>query len=256
MTNQRYLGHSDNQRIRLILENGPFHRQYRPNGEKMVNMIGGKHHRSSANGTPQCRILSRLQESRQRSPKHDEWGQQLNSDLSGRQRIDSQSSNTSSYNGGVNKHLSELDNSLQNGTRLPTPPIQPQIYPIPMRLLWFRANHAQQPKVSTLLNRFGNEGMDIRIIDAADENRGAIQKQACELIILECINTSEQDMCARVSMVRAGSRVPLIVLTDNHTLDWSLLALREGADAIFTLNTHDDIIIARSTALLRRWVPD
>ncbi|MCB0061282.1 MAG: response regulator transcription factor [Caldilineaceae bacterium] len=125
-----------------------------------------------------------------------------------------------------------------------------------MRLLWFRTTHAQQPKVATLLNRFDSEGMEIQVIESVDESAASVNKMACELIMLECINTVEQDMLVRLNRVRANSRVPLIVLTDNHTLDWSLIALREGADAIFTLNTPDDIIIARSNALLRRWLVD
>jgi DNA-binding response OmpR family regulator len=46
----------------------------------------------------------------------------------------------------------------------------------------------------------------------------------------------------------------LIVLTDNHTLDWSIRALHSGADALFTINMPDDVIVARSKALLRRWM--
>jgi DNA-binding response OmpR family regulator len=71
--------------------------------------------------------------------------------------------------------------------------------------------------------------------------------------MLECVDTIEQEMLARLDRVRSKSKAPLIILTDNATLDWSLLALREGADAIFTMNTPDEIIFARSNALLRRW---
>jgi len=74
--------------------------------------------------------------------------------------------------------------------------------------------------------------------------------------MLECVDIIEQDMLTSLEQIRTYSNAPLIVLTDNPTLDWSLLVLREGADAIFTLNTPDEVILARSTALLRRWQVD
>ena len=95
--------------------------------------------------------------------------------------------------------------------------------------------------------------MEVHITDLSKGKKGSSQDFVGELIMLECVDVYEQEMLIRLDFVRQGSRAPLIVLTDNHTLDWSLLALREGADAIFTLNTPDDVIVARSNALLRRW---
>lgn len=181
---------------------------------------------------------------------------QSNGQSSNRKQIDSPRLGAQVYNGKSEEHGPTSDIPLHNGTRLPTSHWPSQKYPIPMRLLWFRTNHVQQPKVSTLLHRFDSEGMEIQVIESIDDTQTSVKKLACELIMLECINTAEQDMLIRLNSVRANSRVPLIVLTDNHTLDWSLVALREGADAIFTLNTPDDIIIARSNALLRRWLTD
>ena len=124
------------------------------------------------------------------------------------------------------------------------------------RLLWFRTNHAQRPKVVTLIDRFDSAGMNIQVLDIVQEGGFNETHFNCALIMLECVEVIEQEMLARLDQVRAFSNAPLIVLTDNATLDWSLLALREGADAIFTLNTPDEVILARSTALLRRWHSD
>lgn len=254
-------------RSNLRLSDGPFHRTYRSHAplqgshrqlrdETLIPVYDDfpstKHMQSRPNH------LSPMYHCHTRSCNHT---LQFCRRSSNRKQIDSHDHRTQSYNGKPEGHSSNKSAPLCNGTRLPISHWQSQQHPLPMRLLWFRTNHAQQPKVSTLLNRFGSEGMEIQVIESVDDanpsgSNPSGNKLACELIMLECINTAEQEMLVRLNTVRANSRVPLIVLTDNHTLDWSLIALREGADAIFTVNTPDDIIIARSNALLRRWMAD
>lgn len=125
---------------------------------------------------------------------------------------------------------------------------------ISQKLLWYRTNEAQRPKVATLIDRFDSVGMEVQICDVVRQDATANDFQMnWALIMLECIEIIELEMLARLEQIRAQSNAPLVVLTDNSTLDWSLLALREGADAIFTMNTPDEVILARSVALLRRW---
>jgi len=130
-----------------------------------------------------------------------------------------------------------------------------------LRVLWLRGGTGEWPKTTGLRNRFGSEGMDIHLADLHHTDEQALDQQVAklfptifDLIMLECVETGEEAMLRQVNCIREVSQAPLIVLTDNHTLDWSLHALREGADAIFTLNTPDDVIVARSNALLRRWM--
>lgn len=124
------------------------------------------------------------------------------------------------------------------------------------RLLWFRTRATQRPKLVTLIDRFESSGMDVQILDAVQGAKLNGATLHCALIMLECVDMVEQEMLSHLAQVRSNSNAPLIILTDNATLDWSLLALREGADAIFTLNTQDEVILARSSALLRRWAAD
>lgn len=131
---------------------------------------------------------------------------------------------------------------------------------IPLRVLWLRFNNVDRPRTTGLRNRFGNEGMDIHIADLQYTMGQLTEGQASnlfptvfDLIMLESVEIIEEAMLHQLGSIREVSQAPLIVLTDNYTLDWSLRALREGADAIFTLNTPDDVIVARSNALLRRW---
>lgn len=201
--------------------------------------------RRCANRLSHCKQYAPTQYVRKRIER-----QQINRQQINRQQIDSAQSCKASYDHRV---LPSNNSTLsQNGSWLSTSHTQPTNSSVPMRLLWFRTTHTLQPKVVTLLNRFGKEGLDIQVIEISSIDKVA-DHALCELIMLECINAFEHEMIDQLYRVRAGSQVPVIVLTDNHTLDWSLLALREGADAIFTLNTPDDIIIARSNALLRRW---
>lgn len=163
----------------------------------------------------------------------------------------------------------EMDGSCTNDHMPPTGTRQgSETTTIPLRVLWLRVGNVERPKIIGLRNRFGSEGMDIHIADVkhATEPAGAEQNgeqngeqnaelfpAVFDLIMLECVEIVENVMLTHLGSIRELSQAPLIVLTDNYTLDWSLRALCEGADAIFTLNTPDDIIVARSNALLRRW---
>jgi hypothetical protein len=121
------------------------------------------------------------------------------------------------------------------------------------RLAWLQQTHLHAPKSLGLRTRFADVGMQVNTHQwAADE----IVLPECELILLECFGMLEQEMARALVTIRMNSQIPLIVLTDNHTLDWSLGALRGGADAIFTVTMPDEVIVARSKALLRRWITE
>lgn len=169
-------------------------------------------------------------------------------------------------------HRAQLHARLPKGTLLERPEAMNHTPPpamqkrtetttVPLRVLWLRAGAGEWPKTTGLRNRFGSEGMDIHLADLHHTDEQALDQQVAsllptifDLIMLECVETVEAAMLLQLSSIRSVSQAPLIVLTDNYTLDWSLHALREGADAIFTLNTPDDVIVARSNALLRRWM--
>lgn len=119
-----------------------------------------------------------------------------------------------------------------------------------LRIVWLQQMMQQLPKAFALRTRFVDAGMEVNIqqLDLAND----ISLDG-ELILMECFGTLEQEMMKSVIKIRLFTHAPLIVLTDNHTLDWSIRALYSGADAIFTVNMPDDVIVARSKALLRRW---
>ncbi len=123
------------------------------------------------------------------------------------------------------------------------------------RLLWVRRTGRAINKSASLLHRFADAGIQIWVIEANDLADLIIDQMTdFDLILFEYLDHVESEMKTAVSQIRAGSRAPLLMLTDNPTSDWSVSALRAGVDAICAPNTPDEVILARCTALLRRWL--
>jgi hypothetical protein len=122
---------------------------------------------------------------------------------------------------------------------------------VPLRMVWLQQKVQQPPKALGLRTRFIDAGLQVQVCALNLEDDTPLEG---ELILLECFSMFEQEMMKALVRIRLFTQAPLIVLTDNHTLEWSIRALHNGADAIFTVNMPDDVIVARSNALLRRWV--
>jgi|GEM_PF-1225361 len=123
------------------------------------------------------------------------------------------------------------------------------------RVLWVRRTGNEMAKSMSLINRFADAGIQIWVIEAHDLVDLVIcQVTDFDLILFEYLDHVESEMKTVVSQLRLGSRAPLLMLTDNLTSDWSVGALHAGADAICALSTPDEVILARCTALLRRWL--
>ncbi len=254
--NRRCLAYPNDQWIRIPVDGGPFHRQYRhqQNVHRDANQRRPRLDTSEAEST--AAPTSMLE--KPKSPT----GRPLSSGFPGPTHRLQARGNNLPINGRVRTSHNDseprgIDFSIQHN------PMRPTKYSpngdskhsgvVTKRVLWFRANDDQRPKVVTLLDRFDHAGLDVQVFNVFEGHNPFPSKLTCSLIMLECVDTIEQEMLTRLDSVRSKSKAPLIILTDNATLDWSLLALREGADAIFTMNTPDEIILARSNALLRRW---
>ncbi|CAN5627550.1 hypothetical protein BH10CHL1_BH10CHL1_02510 [soil metagenome] len=123
------------------------------------------------------------------------------------------------------------------------------------RLVWVRRPGKELAKSRNLLERLSSEGIDVWVIEASNLVNLAIDNVAeYDLILFEYFEHGTSDMKSAVSHIRLGSRAPLMMLTDDPSVAWSLDALSAGADAIFTVNTPDEVILARCNALLRRWL--
>lgn len=120
------------------------------------------------------------------------------------------------------------------------------------RVVWLQQSCQQLPKALSLRTRFTDAGMHVRVHQWTIDDIAPLE---CDLILFESFEMFEQDLVQFLGKIRIFSQAPLVILTDNHALDWSICALRGGADAIFTVNMPDEVIVARSNALLRRWLP-
>ncbi len=125
-----------------------------------------------------------------------------------------------------------------------------------IRVAWLRQPGRERAKIARLLKHFSNAGMKISMVEVSGGHNPLLEQiLGFDLILMEYFDHLESEMSAALSKIRTESRAPLMMLTDGQTPDWSVNALKAGADAIFNLNTPEDIILARCNALLRRWLP-
>lgn len=248
--NRRCIIRPNAQWIRITGDNGPFHRQYRHQQNLHRNLrhweAASEHEVPSPTshtdvmGAPNLRRQQFLSLRLSHQTDHtyrQRKGQPTNDLLGNHDDPKWQSDYATNF-----PALQSTANGAHNNNNGPT-----------TQILWFRTNTDQRPKVITLLDRFDSAGMIVHVCNSFEGLNSPRGSLLHTLIMLECVDTIEHEMLLRLERIRSQSNAPLIILTDNTTLDWSLLALREGADAIFTLNTPDEIILARSHALLRRW---
>ncbi len=122
-----------------------------------------------------------------------------------------------------------------------------------MRVAWLRQGNEESAKSKSLQQKLIERGLECTLITIKDDNWDQIRD--IDLILVEAIGRFHQDLLALLTEVRTHSHAPVVMLTDNQTLDWSSAAITAGADAIVNIATPDEVIIARCNALLRRWRP-
>jgi DNA-binding response OmpR family regulator len=75
-----------------------------------------------------------------------------------------------------------------------------------------------------------------------------------DLILLRVTDQTYGRVREVIHQVRAYNRAPILLLTDQHLYEWSLVALPAGADAVVLVDAPPEITVARCRALLRRWL--
>lgn len=123
-----------------------------------------------------------------------------------------------------------------------------------IRIAWLRQFASNPKQVTALLDKFASAGMDVWLVNG---DHLPIEQMLCfDLILLESPSQSASKTRISLDRIRSGSRAPLILLTDDYSIQWSIDALQSGADAILPLNTSSDVVLARCRSLLRRWLSD
>ena len=122
---------------------------------------------------------------------------------------------------------------------------------MPTQVAWLRQGDEERTKSKNLQQKLMATGINITEIDPES---GAFESvQSTDLIFIEYYGYFHRDIATLLSQLRNNSQAPIVMLTDNQTFDWSSSAISAGADAIVTVATSDEVIIARCQALLRRW---
>src|SRR5690606_34608278 len=80
------------------------------------------------------------------------------------------------------------------------------------------------------------------------------QLAAADLVMFNAFEQLEGILETVVKRVRLESRVPLIMVTNGHSTEQLVVALMAGVDAIWSLHTSTDVLVARCKAVLRRWI--
>lgn len=122
------------------------------------------------------------------------------------------------------------------------------------RILWLRQPTPQDEKSRTLDSEMRTQGLQLRVVDAFSVTSDQLAQ--ADLILLDAYSHVDGMVETIVSRIRFESRVPLIMLTRGYSTDELVTALTAGADAIWSVNTPVEILLARCKALLRRWLPE
>lgn len=121
-----------------------------------------------------------------------------------------------------------------------------------IRIAWLRRFPSTADRINYLLDKFSSAGIDVWLVN---EEHLPIEQILCfDLILLESSSNPAVDVKAKLQRIRSGSKAPLILLTDEYSVQWGINVLQSGADAILPADSSFEVILARCHALLRRWL--
>lgn len=123
---------------------------------------------------------------------------------------------------------------------------------VPARILWLRQKRSCSQRIALLESEIQARNFVMEYGDALHVT--SEQLEAADLVLLDAFGQVDGTVDTIVSRIRFESRVPLVMLTDGHSTEQLVTALRAGADAIWSISTPVEILFARCDALLRRWL--
>jgi len=120
-------------------------------------------------------------------------------------------------------------------------------------IVWLRQRNRMESQGQELYRQMQAQGIKLTIVDAFDVT--ADELLSADLVLLDAFDSLDGSIEMVVGRIRFESRVPLIMLTDGYSSEQLVTALTAGADAIWSQNTPVELLLARCSALLRRWLP-
>lgn len=121
----------------------------------------------------------------------------------------------------------------------------------PAKVVLLHTGQRPNDKVLRLLARFDIQTINVNVSSAGQLNPD--QFADCDLIMFEAIEQISNENQAALNWIRMGSRAPLVMLTAGTRTERTISGLMAGADAVMSLNTSWDVIVAHCYALIRRW---
>jgi DNA-binding response OmpR family regulator len=121
-----------------------------------------------------------------------------------------------------------------------------------IRLLWLQPSATEGLLESSLRERLSAQSL--AIYSMVQEQLPGEAFRHFDLILLRVTDQTYGQVRETIHQIRACNRAPILLLTDQQTYEWSLVALPAGADAVVLADAPTEIIIARCLALLRRWL--
>lgn len=121
----------------------------------------------------------------------------------------------------------------------------------PAKVVLLHTGRQPNDKVLRLLARFDIQTINLNASITAQLNPDYFTD--CDLILFEAIEQIGNANQAALSWIRMGSYAPLVLLTTGARLERTISGLMAGADAVMSLNSSWDVIVAHCYALIRRW---
>ena len=121
----------------------------------------------------------------------------------------------------------------------------------PAKIALLHTGQRPNDKVLRLLARFDIEAIHINV--SATDQLDPDQFADCDLILFEAFDHISNENQAALNWIRMGSRAPLVMLTNGARPERTISGLMAGADAVMSLTTSWDVIVAHCYALVRRW---
>ncbi len=121
----------------------------------------------------------------------------------------------------------------------------------PAKVVLLHTGRRPNDKVLRLLARFDIQTISVNASMAGQLNPD--QFADCDLIMFEAIEQISNENQAALNWIRMGSHAPLVMLTVGTRPERTISGLMAGADAVMSLNSSWDVIVAHCYALIRRW---
>jgi DNA-binding response OmpR family regulator len=119
------------------------------------------------------------------------------------------------------------------------------------RVALFHNNHQHHNRVMDLVHSLADEAVDI---DLRHCTRTMPERLAnCDLILFEAFGQVSLEQQAALNSIRTSSLAPIVMLISGVRTERTIDGILAGADAVISLNTANDVIVAHCQALIRRW---